>query len=408
MPLWGRSPSREELESWQMHQHNKPSDDLRFQEFNLGGGDFAQGIMAMGQKHSVSDKALSENINYKGGAHQYDSPDEYDSYDEHGTRRRKSRSAEEQLAMRAQERIRKAKAKGKSTVNLSHEEIEALERRYPADAPDEAGKTPSESPDSRRGSRKGSPSSKLPWTRKKSSPKAPSAALVPVKRGSRSSPRKDDSQFQEEAYSSGAAYPPGMMIAGTNGAPVFSPLGYYNAQPTDNRSAYFDMARPAPGFYGNPAMPAPYPYEDARYHQSRHMNNTSDWRPPSSSSHASSANYSDHDPWAGSGAPYPTEAGGPVGYAPYPPHTSPVAGRRVMSGPADPGYQGVHRRPVAANASLRGKPPQSSSDPALGYRAGGRNPTYDRTSSEDDYLDEEQERLGPGHQSNPRNRRLRN
>jgi hypothetical protein len=142
------------------------------------------------------------------------------------------RDQQEHLVQRAMARIDRAKATGKPMVNFTHEEIEALEYRRANTSPERrsrAKKSSSNSP--KRDHSNGA------WSRKRHSTSRPKSGLFstilapPKSRSTGKSTRRRaaDESPPQDTYASGS-YPPA-MIPGSNGAPVYSPLGYYNAYP---------------------------------------------------------------------------------------------------------------------------------------------------------------------------------
>ena len=388
-----------------MYEQSRRMDDHRFQELYSDDDDNSVHGRRLNPKRSddfllqhnirsgrYSAQSSEEHLAY--GNH-YDSSDEdgEDSGEQSGSQQVALREQEDLLAQRAQERIRNAKAKGRPTVNLTHDELEALERRFASEAPDRQRKK------SAAGSGKGSPSGNGAWTRKRSSSRPVGGALTPAKQRSRGTKRMGEAPAADEAYSSGAA-PPGVMIPGPTGAPVFSPLGYYNAQPAAFRAGRGEDSRKSMAgsrYNGPPPTAMQYPVDTSQYRQSRNASNASDVRPLSSSSRASSSTYfSEADYWSRSrsssnAAPYPTEGGVPLSayssYA-YPTAAGAPPGRRVVSGPPDVNQAHVYRRPIPPTAQVRGRPPQSSSNPALGNRASALSQEEAIGSSSEDEEDD--------------------
>lgn len=162
----------------------------------------------------------------------YDYEDDFDS--EEFARQRGSSREEELLVQAAFARIAKARASGKTNVNLSVEEIEALERRRvgqqpepkpPSPAPVMAlvspPATPARTPKGKSSSRSSSSTSLANQkTRKKGSISSPS----PAKSNSKAKVDRRPSTEHNMVYPAGT---PGIMVPGPNGVPVFQPTTSY-------------------------------------------------------------------------------------------------------------------------------------------------------------------------------------
>jgi hypothetical protein len=380
-------------------------DALRFQELDTeedDGSYMNHGVPAnVFKQQNNSNRSVSDELFLNDGASRYprqsysdehlaygdryESPETGGSEDDEGGERRPSnslvrRDSDQMIAQRALDRIDRAKAKGKASVNLTHEEIEALEKRYARpsdDSPDRARRGSGDKSDKRR-----SPSgSNKAWTRKRGSrrssliPNTPSStALAPVKQR----PKGGKKQAQDETYPSDPRQmPPGLMAMGPSGVPVYSPLGYYNAQPPTRRTASDgngnryspplsgDSSRStsASSRRGQPVYDTP-PYPSSR-------NSTA--RPPSQ--YAPEPEY-----WP----PPPPPYGLP--YHPYHPHDA----RRIASGPPNVAYSNVYRR-VPPPASARGRMQPSTSDPALQRGSSGLGNEYEPSSATSEDDDDENE-----------------
>lgn len=298
--------------------------------------------------------------------------------------RTQSQEQELAIARRALERIDRAKAKGKPAVTLTHEEIEALDRRYSRESPERERKRTSP-----KGKRSPS-SSNGAWTRKKGSrrssllapavdPPKQRAITAPKQRPKSSKSSRDPRE--EEMYAAGPQGP-GFMVQGPGGAPVYTPLGY----------AYTDRAPPV----------------------RRTVSGEKRYSPPESrGSSRSSSSTSRHAPQQQTIAPYPYYENSRLSaravslqaeptrddyaYAQYQTHGPliPSAGRRVSSGPPDVTYSTVQRRvPVPSiSTQSRGRMQPSSSDPNM-HRPSPIANEYEpssATSEEDDEDDSEDE-----------------
>ncbi|KAK4561096.1 hypothetical protein LTR86_005051 [Recurvomyces mirabilis] len=168
----------------------------------------------------------------------YDYGDEYDSEEEYLKRRAAgrptaTRSEEELLVQSALARIAKARSSGKTNVNLSVEEMEALERRRGGQQPEQVPSpkpapalmsppaTPAKTPKGKSGSRSSSSTSLANQkTKKKGSISSPS----PAKSNSKAKVDRKPSAEQNVLYAPGT---PGYMVAGPNGVPIFQPTVSY-------------------------------------------------------------------------------------------------------------------------------------------------------------------------------------
>jgi hypothetical protein len=374
MPPWGRPPSgRRERERWE-RERILYEDALRFQELDSEDEAFGtHGVPASVFKQS--NRSVSDELFFNDGAsryprqsysdehlaygERYESPEDESDEDgaEGGGRRPSSslvrRDSDQLIAQRALDRIDRAKAKGKSSVNLTHEEIEALEKRHArpsSSSPERQRRGSGDKADKRR-----SPSgNNRAWTRKRGSRRSSliassSTALAPAKQRVKDG-RKKQTLPPDDTYPAGGQMPPGFMSMGPGGVPVYSPLGYYNAQPPPRRTAS-DSNRYSPpksgdssrstsasSRRGQPSYEAP-PYPSSRNSMAR---------PPSA--------YSEADYW-------------PPPYGQYPPY-HPHDARRVASGPPNVAYSNVYRR-VPPTTSARGRVQASTSEPALQYAERG-------------------------------------
>lgn len=364
----------------------------------------------------------------------YDYMDDYDSEEE--AYRRRGAAAAYQVAARdkgealiqtALERIARARAKGKTNVNLSPEELEALERRRgqppePVPAPTTAlvspPATPAKTPKGKAGSRSNSSTSLASQkTRKKRSnslfggQSSPSPA---IKSNSKAKVDRKPSAEQPSPYPPGTAGggAPGIMVPGPNGVPVFAPIMHYapptspelsraqQQQPggttrTRSRSNSKHTGRrdstppergvaepyaqyPPRSYYPPPVAAAGLRPESSGSNRSLPAAEDVDWYPfPAASRNRSASN---------AGAAY--RLSGADDYDAPPPHL-PAAQhgqqRRHVSGPpADVRYASLRRVPPSSSP-LAPRPPapaHASSDPSGGGRR-GQERRVSTSSSED-------------------------
>lgn len=171
----------------------------------------------------------------------YDYGEESDGLDYRDQRGRAYQDAvrekEDTLYQSALGRIARANAKGKTNVSLSREEMEALERRRnqqpePTATLASPPATPAKpaTPKGKPGSRSNS-SSNLSGQKARSGKRASSglfsgSSSSPAKSNSKAKVSRKPSDEQTAPYPTGAQ-PPGIMVPGPNGTPVFAPISYY-------------------------------------------------------------------------------------------------------------------------------------------------------------------------------------
>jgi hypothetical protein len=404
MPPWGRPPpGRRERERWE-RERLLYDDAMRFQELDSEEESAAYGNHGVpASVFKQSNRSVSDELFFNDGASRYprqsysdehlaygdryESP-ETESGEEETDGRRPSqtlvrRDSDQMIAQRALDRIDKAKAKGKNSVNLTHEEIEALNKRY--------ARPSSDSPErNRRGSGdkagKGrSPSGKDgAWTRKRNSRRssiiAPSTstALAPTKPKAKDG-RKKQALPQDDAFQQ---MPPGFMTMGPGGVPVYTPMGYYNAPPPPGRRTASDGTRYSPPRSGDSSRST-----SASSRRGQPVYDNPAYPTRGNTGGRPTSQYAEPEYWPPqySQPPYPP-------YQPYNQHDP----RRVASGPPNVAYSNVYRR-VPAPASARGRVTPNSSDPALHYAErgpsglGNEYEPSSATSEEDDDESEEDE-----------------
>jgi len=405
MPPWGRPPlGRRERERWE-RERLMYDDAMRFQELDSEEDGAALGNHGVpASVFKQNNRSISDELFFNDGASRYprqsnsdehlaygdryESPEEESGDDEDGRRPSNSlvrRDSDQLIAQRAMDRIDRAKAKGKNSVNLTHEEIEALNKRYARPSSNSPERRRRDSGDKAKKSQSGSPSGA--WTRKRNSRRSSiiassSTALAPAKPRTKES-RKKQAQPQEDTFQHGQPQmPPGLMTMGPGGVPVYTPMGYYNAPLPSGRRTASDGTRYSPPRSGDSSRSTSassrrgQPAYDAPPYPTR---GNSGGRPPSQ--------YIEHpEYWQ---PPY-----GHPGYPPYQAYNQHDA-RRVASGPPNVAYSNVYRR-VPAPAAARGRVTPSSSDPTLHHAErgpSGLGNEYEPSSatSEDDDESEEDE-----------------
>ena len=276
------------------------------------------------------------------------------------------RDKEDLLVEKALERIRRAQMLGKTNVKLTQPEIDALERKRKKEE----------------AKRKSSISNSRGTDRRRSSGQS-----SPVSRDHKPSRKKSKGYLSaydgESSSSSRRATPPGILVPGPTGVPVYSPLGYYppttaskgrssgSASRSASSHSLAQVSPPLPRvqkirYSSGPEPPQPLPP------LSRRLPDDLNWIPrPRSSSSVSSQ---PHPP-----DPYQYRA-----YSPPLPQIPPQysQGRRIVSSP----------QPDVQYPRVRGEPHARSSDPSLirMEHAGQRTPSdsEDATGSDDDDADE--------------------
>ncbi|KAK4967002.1 Prenylated Rab acceptor 1, partial [Elasticomyces elasticus] len=197
-----------------------------------------------------------------------------------------ARAREEALVQAALDRIRKARSRGRGSVNLSQEELDALDRRKQAQQEARAQRTPLD-----KGSRSSSIASiASDKSRKKSGSRlfgVPSPSKPTSKGRNQKASRRVSTEQPPPAYQPNVA-PPGILMAGPNGVPVYVPLSYIpppsaeaprSASTTSAKGSHSassssrrrqgtppDPAYPAytPRHYPPPPDPRPHPSPPAR------------------------------------------------------------------------------------------------------------------------------------------------
>ena len=326
----------------------------------------------------------------------YDYANGYDSEEEAYRRKEAAYQVAERekndiLIQSALERIAKARTKGKTNVNLSLEEMEALERRrgQPPELPippvplASPPATPARTPKGKVGSRTSSSTSLVSQkTRKRgntSSLFSGQSSPSPAKSNSKAQvERKPSTEHQNLPYSPGSG-PPGIMVPGPNGVPVFAPLVNYppstpeftRAQPVGTTPRSRSTSKHSRHDSTPPERPDPFAQYPARYYQtaagmrpeSSSTNNRAPaedetWYPPQPHSRNRSASNAHYAAYARPGATDDYDMA---------PSLPAVHGqRRNVSGPADVRYSNLRRVPPSSSPlAPRPGAQHASSDPAV-------------------------------------------
>ena len=366
------------------------SDELYFDGYDVGQG-------------RPSRRALYDQAHYDEG---FDS-DEMEYRDQRMIAYHASVEKEEALIQTALERIARARSKGKTNVNLSQEEMEALERRRgqqpepPAPLASPPATPAKPAAKGKVGSRSNSSTN---LASQKTRTKRGSTGLFggsssPAKSNSKAKVNRKPSAEQAIPYPTGQG-PPGIMVPGPNGRPVYAPIEYYGppspelvraqsggsrpnskpgsrsaskhrrreSTPPDRAEAY---AQYPPRYY--PPPPGMRPESSG---SNRSLPDDIDWYPPPPRNRsASNAQY----------------IGYPGDYDTAPPMPA-AQGRRNITGPPDVRYSSLRRVPPSSPLAHRPSPAHAShSDPSVTRRQGsGLSQEVDGSSSSSSSSSEDQ------------------
>ena len=277
------------------------------------------------------------------------------------------------LVQSVNEKLQRAKEKGKTSVNLSPEEVEALQR---SQTPKQREVTPPKTPSKGGSSRSSSTTSQ---SGKRTNKKASNSRLFSSHSPSSSRNRtsKSSRKSSENEQRSNTSAPPAFMVAGPDGVPIYAPIGYYPPSPevrpgssrsrAGSRSASSSVKRDT-----TPDVDSGY----TPYHPSRFYGPPADYSPSRSPYDDGLRNPRNR---SASNAQYGSEFFGT-------PSLPAVQGRRNVSGPADVSFSKVPRMqarsPLAAG--------ESSSSPARKWpqrtdsMPGATPPGTNSSSSSDD------------------------
>ncbi|KAK5122422.1 hypothetical protein LTR85_004006 [Meristemomyces frigidus] len=414
--------SEEAADDWELRQQAGRHGDPRFQELDSEEEDgMGQGVLLDPNGYSLRDAQrqrgafAGDELHFDGydigqdrqrRRQVYDYADGYDSEEEAYRRRGAAyqvavRDKEEALLQSAVERIARARAKGKTNVNLSPEEMEALERRRgqppepyvpPTQALASPPATPAKIPKGKAGSRSSSSTSLASQkTRKRGNTNSlfsGQSSPSPAKSNSKAKVERNPSAEQALPYPSGSG-PPGIMVPGPNGVPVFAPIVNYappspelaRAQPGGTRTRSRSTSKHSRRESTPPERADPYAQYPPRYYHpsggvrpessgsNRSMPDDIDWYPPPARNRsASNAQYAGYRP-------------GPDDYDVS--HLPAAQGRRNVSGPADVRYSSLRRAPPSSSPlAPRPTAQHAASDPAVsGRKVSSLGQELERTSS---------------------------
>ena len=313
------------------------------------------------------------------------------------------REKEEALIQSAMVRIARARAKGKTNVNLTPEEAEALERRN-VQQPEQSlplaspPATPAKNAKAIKASSRSASSTSLASKSRKrgGSGLFGTNGTSPAKSNSKAKVNRKPSAERALPYPPGQT-PQAMVVQGPDG-PVYAPIGYYgppspefirsqtrSSQPSSRSASKHSRRDSTPPERTAEYVPYPLRYYNpgtARPDSSgsnRSLPDDIDWYPPPPTGRNRSS----------SNVPYP-----PTGYTTdYEGALLPAAqGRRNVSGPPDVRYSGLRRVPPSSPLAQRPAPAHAShSDPTVVKRAsglsrqvGGSSESSPSSSSSDD------------------------
>jgi len=295
------------------------------------------------------------------------------------------RDKEEALVQSALARIRRAQEKGKREVKLNQDELDALEKRRKRM---QAAATTKPRKDSA-----GSGGSGSEKRRKNDK------HLITVPIAEPSSRKKGKSKRSEEVlrHPPGASNPPGMLVAGPDGALTYAPVGYYPPQESSSRSSPVRPRSANQQVRGEPPPQLAYPAGSSSRHFSEGM------RPTSSSSNSSRRPLPDDESWLPAHSRRSSVSSQPVdpfeyqtssGHPPSIPQQYLQQGRRNVSGP-EIAYSSLRRSPPVGGgypAAARGL----ASDPTLRRKSSNRDEIADSANSSSDDEEDESDDLGNG------------
>ena len=276
------------------------------------------------------------------------------------------RDKEELLLQKALGRIQRAQMLGRTNVKLTQPEIDALERKRRKDEAENARRMPGRADaDRRRGSGESRDTSREQESTK------------------RRSKRYLSSYEGESSSSSRRATPPGILVPGAGGVPVYSPLRFYPPTTTAQGGSLRSGSRTGSSHSLAQASPA-----STRAHKQRYPSGPDSSQPsPAPRSSQSSRRLPDDPNWmprprsssSVSNQPYPADQ-----YQPYSPSLPPMShqysqGRRVVSSP----------QPDVLYPQVRAEPQARSSEPSSLRREHSHQSTPERSESGEDSLSDD-------------------
>ncbi|KAK4615546.1 hypothetical protein CLAFUW4_10403 [Fulvia fulva] len=276
------------------------------------------------------------------------------------------RDKQDLLLQTALDRIARAKEKGKTNVNLSREEMDALsagrgQQLEPSSSLASPPVTPAKPSKIKASSRQSSTGS---LTGQKTRKKSTSGFFgSPAK--STSSKAKIPRKNSIEHAPSYPSAPPGIMVPGPDGRPVWTPISYgppspelQRAQPVGSRSSSKHSRRESTPPEQLPPFASRYPgMRPESSGSNRSMPDDVDWYPPPSRTRsASNAQYGRHPP--------------SDDYDMAPPMPA-AQGRRNVSGPPDVRYANLRRQPASGSPLAPRAQPAGRASPVAARMSSG-------------------------------------
>ncbi|MCJ1471867.1 hypothetical protein MMC13_000508 [Lambiella insularis] len=390
MPSWGRPPGGRKGRSkkdWDRRQREWEQ-DKRFEEIDSSSDD-GQGV-GLGRSFA-GDELHFTGADLGGGVgneRDYEFSDSSEGSGdgmEHDTGSGTAmqlalRDKEEVLVQRAMERIRRAQLLGKTNVKLTPPERDALERKFQNDAA--KAKRPTLK-------------TKSSGERRSSGRSSGSQSVVPLTAGRRKSRSGLGGTSNERQFHNiEQAGPPGFLVAGPDGRPIYAPFGYYPPSPV---SPYGPSSHPGSrtGSTHSLQHTPPLPQAQTRGSQKRYFSVPEQQVQSSSGSRGTSSPrpLPDDPDWqprarSTSNLAYPADLHRYAAYSPPLPQipSQYAQPRRNVSGPPQVGYPGLKtdaQRPYGA-----------ISDPSFLRREYSGEGDQQGTSSEDDLEDDDEEGQG--------------
>ena len=292
------------------------------------------------------------------------------------------RERDEVLVQSAQEKMAKAKTRGKRNVQPNQEEVDALERHRQLQEQSAARPVPKG-----RSSRSNSAVSlNVDKSRAKKGNRFFSSPNPSRARAAPKSPRTTSRKASLDASSASA---PGFVVQGPNGQPIVAPFGYF--PPGDSRRPSTSSSRSASANSKRQITPpydVPYPPYQPRYYPYP-MDPRSNPGSPRQSPDSLYVPRNRSATTAGAPPPYPPEAYGP-------PSMPAAQGRRNVSDPRDISYSKLRRMPPGSPLAEKPLPPRSEAiperraDPDARPESSGSGSTEDSPSGGGSSEDEEQ------------------
>ncbi|KAF2157644.1 hypothetical protein K461DRAFT_289943 [Myriangium duriaei CBS 260.36] len=250
----------------------------------------------------------------------------------YATHLRAIKERDKALVKSANEKLRRAREKGKGRASLNPDEIEALERRRLQDKQDEGRKERRTSAKSSRNS--SSADLHVDKTRRKSGNRSSGSPLASSSRSR--GPRSPKQSRSPPIDATTPTQPPGFLIPGPDERPVYAPISYFPPQ-----SGYRSTSDARPSSSETPpGADGPYVPYSPRYFTPQHYRSPSGTKP----SHSSRRSQADelHMP------PSRARASSSVQHSDSPRAQGSSYGRRNVSGPAEMAFSRLRQMDLAS------------------------------------------------------------